>query len=101
MVPVSLNSLSMLQTAFMNCFGSQSAASFPSYEHDGPFSELAQRIQVEQYKMVKTCLGNDYFLKNDHPRLRAARGMIYLKEMTLPQFYTEVRELRKKTEDRV
>ena len=49
MVPVSLNSLSLLHTAFMNCFGSQSAASFPSYEHDGPFSELAQKIQVEQY----------------------------------------------------
>lgn len=100
MVPVSLNSLSMLHTAFMNCFGSQSAASFPSYEHDGPFSELAQKIQVEQYRIVKTCLGNDYFLKNDHPRLRAARGMIYLKEMKLPEFYARVRELRKMTEDR-
>ena len=99
MVPVSLNSLSMLHTAFMNCFGSQSAASFPSYEHDGPFSELAQKIQVEQYKFVKTCLGNDYFLKNDHPRLRAARGMIYLKEMELPEFFEMVRELKRKTED--
>jgi glucosamine-6-phosphate deaminase len=101
MVPVSLNSITMLHTAFMNCFGSQSAASFPSHEHDGPFSELAQKIQVEQYKMIKTCLGNDYFLKNDHPRLRAARGMIYLKEMNLAEFYEKVRELKKKTEERV
>lgn len=100
MVPVSLNSLSMMHTAFMNCFGSQSAASFPSYEHDGPFSQLAQRIQVEQYKMVKTCLGNDYFLENDHPRLRASRGMIYLKEMHLTEFYARVRELKKMTENR-
>ena len=99
MVPVSLNSLSMMHTAFMNCFGSQSAASFPSYEHDGPFSELAQKIQVEQYKMIKTCLGKDFFLKNDHPRLRAARGMIYLKEMKLQDFYEKVRELKKKTEN--
>ncbi len=100
MVPVSLNSLSLLQTAFMNCFGSQSAASFPSYEHDGPFSELAQKIQVEQYGMIKTCLGNDWFLKSSHPRLRAARGMIFLKEMSLPEFYEKVRELRKLTEAR-
>ncbi len=100
MVPVSLNSLSMLHTAFMNCFGSQSAASFPSYEHDGPFSELAQKIQVDQYRIVKTCLGKDFFLKNPHPRLRAARGMIYLKEMSLPEFFARVRELRKTTEDR-
>jgi len=100
MVPESLNSLSMMHTAFMNCFGSQSAASFPSYEHDGPFSELAQKIQVEQYNLVKTCLGKDYFLKNDHPRLRAARGMILLKEMPLPEFFEKVRELKKMTEDR-
>lgn len=98
MVPVSLNSLSMLHTAFMNCFGSQRAASFPSYDHDGPFSELAQKIQVEQYNMVKTCLGNDYFLKHSHPRLRAARGMIYLKEMQLPEFFEKVRLLKKVTE---
>ena len=83
MVPVSLNSLSLLHTAFMNCFGSQSAASFPSYEHDGPFSELAQKIQVEQYDMMKTCLGNDFFQQHAHPRMRAARGMIFLKEMKL------------------
>jgi glucosamine-6-phosphate deaminase len=100
MVPVSLNSLSLLHTAFMNCFGSQSAASFPSFEHDGPFSELAQKIQVHQYQMVKACLGDDFFLKNNHPRLRAARGMIFLKEMNLPEFYERVRELRKLTEAR-
>jgi len=99
-VSVSLNSLSMLHTAFMNSFGSQSAASFPSYEHDGPFSELAQQIQVEQYKFLKTCLGEDFFYQNEHPRLRAARGMIYLKEMNLAEFFENVRELKKRTEDR-
>ena len=98
MVPVSLNSLSLLHTAFMNCFGSQSAASFPSYEYDGPFSELAQRIQVGQYDMMKTCLGNDFFQRHTHPRLRSARGMIFLKEMNLQEFYEKVRELKKITE---
>ena len=98
MVPVSLNTLSLLHTAFMNCFGSQRAASFPSYEHDGPFSELAQKIQVEQYGIVKTCLGKDFFLNHAHPRLRAARGMIFIKEMSLPEFYDKVRELKKVTE---
>lgn len=99
-LPVSLNSLSLLHTAFMNCFGSQSAASFPSYEHDGPFSELAQKIQVNQYAMIKTCLGNEFFLKHSHPRLRAARGMIFLKEMELQPFLEKVRELKKITEAR-
>jgi glucosamine-6-phosphate deaminase len=99
-VPVSLNTMSLLHTSFMNCFGSQSAASFPSYEHDGPFSELAQKIQVEQYAMVKTCLGKDFFLRHTHPRLRGARGLIFLKDMSLREFYEKVRELRKLTEAR-
>jgi glucosamine-6-phosphate deaminase len=97
-VPVSLNTMSLMHSSFMNCFGSQSAASFPSYEHDGPFSELAQKIQVEQYAMVKTCLGKDFFLRNPHPRLRGARGLIFLKDMSLVEFYEKVRELRKLTE---
>ncbi len=97
-IPVSLNTLSLMHTAFMNCFGSQSAASFPSYEHDGPFSELAQKIFVEQYSMVKTCLGKDYFQEHSHPRLRAARGLIFLKDMDLTSFYQKVRELKKVTE---
>jgi glucosamine-6-phosphate deaminase len=98
LVPVSLNTLALMYTSFMNCFGSQSTASFPSYEHDGPFPELAQKIQVEQYAMIKTCLGKDFFLKHTHPRMRAARGLIFMKEMDLPFFYNRVRELRKFTE---
>jgi hypothetical protein len=31
--------------------------------------------------------------------LRAARGMIFLKEMELAEFYRMVRELKKRTED--
>jgi glucosamine-6-phosphate deaminase len=97
-VPVSLNTLSLIHTSFMNCFGSQSAASFPSYEHDGPFSELAQKIYVDQYSMIKSCLGKEYFQKHAHPRLRAARGLIFLKDMDLNSFYQKVRELKKVTE---
>jgi len=99
-VPVSLNSFASLDFAFMNCFGSQRAASFPSYEYDGPFSQLAQRIMVEQYQQVKTCLGEDYFLQNNHPRLRAAHGFNFLKKMTLQEFYHHSMELRKTTENR-
>jgi glucosamine-6-phosphate deaminase len=99
-VPVSLNTLSTMHTAFMNCFGSQSAASFPSFEHDGPFSELAQKVVVEQYSTIKTCLGKEYFQKHSHPRLRAARGLIFLKAMELTDFYQRVRELRKAVESK-
>ncbi|MCB0294391.1 MAG: glucosamine-6-phosphate deaminase, partial [Calditrichaeota bacterium] len=46
-VPVSLNMFALQDSSFKESFISQRDASFPSYEHDGPFSELAQRIQVE------------------------------------------------------
>jgi len=37
-VPVSLNSLSILDRSFTNCYISQVNASFPSYEYDGKFT---------------------------------------------------------------
>ncbi|OGC06201.1 hypothetical protein A2V82_09475, partial [candidate division KSB1 bacterium RBG_16_48_16] len=41
-VPVSLNSFAVLHQMFNHCFISQKSASFPSYELDGTFSQLAQ-----------------------------------------------------------
>lgn len=99
-VPVSLNSFSSLDQAFKNCFGSQRAASFPSYELDGPFSRLAQQIMVEQYQQIKTCLNSEFFSDNEHPRLRAARGFNFLKKMDLDEFFQYSMELRKTTENK-
>lgn len=99
-VPVSLNSFASLDSAFLNSFGSQRAASFPSYELDGPFSRLAQKIMVEQFEQIKTCLGQTFFQQNEHPRLRAAHGFNFLKKMTLQEFYQHSSELRKSTENR-
>lgn len=98
-VPVSLNSMAILDNIFMNSYGSQKAASFPSYELDGPFSRLAQKIQVEQYQTIRTCLGKDYFLTHNIPRVRAAHGMVYLKELGLQEFYKQSTELKKLTEN--
>lgn len=98
-IPVSLNSLAILDNAFMNCFGSQREASFPSYEYDGPFSRLAQKIWVEQYQQIKVCLGRDFFGQNPHPRLRATHGMVYLQKMSLQEFYQRCSELKKYAEN--
>lgn len=97
-VPVSLNSLAIMQSTFNLCFGSQRSASFPSHEYDGPFSDLAQRIWAEQYGAMKTCLGREFFQTHPVARLRAARGMNYLREMTPAEFFREARELRQATE---
>ena len=99
-VPVSLNMFSLQHSAFMNTYISQKKASFPSYEHDGPFPELAQNIQVEQYQMLKTCLGREYFYEHQSALFRATRGFVFLKEMSLEELYSLSRELKKSTENR-
>jgi glucosamine-6-phosphate deaminase len=99
-VPVSLNMFSIMHSAFMNTFISQKDASFPSYEHDGPFSQLAQRIQVEQYQKLKTCLGREWFHEHPSALVRATRGLVFLKEMDLPEFYAHSRTLRQAAENR-
>ena len=86
--------------AFMNSFITQKDASFPSYEHDGPFSQLAQRIQVEQYRKIKTCLGREWFHNHPSALIRAARGMVFLQEMSPEDFFASCRELRQSVEDR-
>ncbi len=98
-IPVTHNTRAILNDAFINSFGSQSEASFPSHEYDGPFSGLAQKIQVEQYQTMKTFLGRDYFYKNPDSRIRSTRGFVFLKEMDLKEFYTKSLELRKSTEN--
>jgi len=99
-VPVTLAMFSTMHGAFMNSFLSQKDASFPSYEYDGPFSELAQRIQVEQYRIVKTCLGREWFHNHPHALIRATRGLVFLREMSPKGFFDSCRELRKSVEDR-
>jgi len=97
-VPVSMNMFSIMESAFLNTFVSQRDASFPSYEHDGPFSELAQRIQVEQYQAIKTCLGREWFAEHPSALVRATRGLVFLREMTLDEFRHSARQLRQAAE---
>jgi len=91
--PVSLNSMAVLNWSFKNCYISQIDASFPSYELDGPFSDLSQQIWVEQFKRVQLILGKDFFYENESPKIRATHGMIYYKEMKLDDFLIHAREL--------
>lgn len=97
-IPVSLNSFAIMENIFLNSYGSQRDASFPSYEYDGPFCRLVQKIQSEQYQTVRLCLGKDFFMNHQIPRVRAAHGMVYLLELSLNEFYTKSIELKKLTE---
>ncbi len=93
MVPVSLNAMSVLDNAFTNCYLSQVDASFPSYQHDGKFSELTQKIWVDQLKKVQLILGKNYFYQHESPRIRATHGLLFFKEMDVESYLGHARKL--------
>jgi glucosamine-6-phosphate deaminase len=97
-VPVTLNSLAILNSTFMNCYLSQKNASFPSYELNGPFCDLTQKIWVEQHQDLQLLLGRDYWYQNNNPQLRAVHGAIYLKEMNVEEFLASARKLEESIE---
>ncbi len=99
-VPVTLATFSVMHEAFMNSFITQKDASFPSHEYDGPFSQLAQRIQVDQYQKLKICLGREWFYNHTNALIRATRGFVFLRDMSPQEFLNSCRELRQSVEDR-
>lgn len=93
-VPTSLTHLNDMDACFDACFNTQRTAAFPSYELDAPFSKLARKIQCKQFEQVKTFLGESFFVKNEDHGMRACRGVVYLREMSLAEFYSKSEELK-------
>merc|ERR1712190_692435 len=92
-IPVTLMNIALLNNQFLECFESQKNAEFPAYEIDGPFCAMSQRVQVEQYGILETCLGYNWFHNHDSELLRATRGLVFLKEMSLEGLMEESRAL--------
>lgn len=98
-IPVSLQTICTLNHQFLECFESQKNAEFPAYEIDGPFCAMSQRVQVEQYGIIENCLGYKWFHNHDSPMIRATRGLVFLREMSLEELLSESRALRKQAEN--
>ncbi|MFV0521470.1 MAG: glucosamine-6-phosphate isomerase [Mangrovibacterium sp.] len=96
--PVHMTDLAILQHSFEKCYLSQVNASFPSFEHDGMFCDLAQRNWVNQLKSIQLLLGKDYFYTHESSSLRATHGLIFFKEMNVEEFLTHAAELEKSVE---
>jgi len=94
-VPVSLNAFSVLEKSFSASYLTQVKAEYPSPHFDGPFSELAESVWVQQLKDIQLVLGKDFFYLNDSPFVRATHGLIFLKEMNVKEFLKCASELRK------
>lgn len=97
-VPVSLNALVLLERAFTESYLSQVNASFPSYEHDGRFSELTRKIWVNQLKDIQLLLGKNFFYQNQSPLIRATHGLVYIKEMNVSELISVAGELKRLSE---
>jgi glucosamine-6-phosphate deaminase len=70
-------------------------ASFPSYQLDGKFSELTQRVWYDQHKQIQLLLGKDFFYQNESPLLRATHGMVFHRDLNVEQFLEEAFKLEK------
>lgn len=97
-VPVSRDELAQMERLFAGTFVSQKDAAFPSHEFEGPFSGLARRIQVDQFRDMQSCLGPGWFAAHRDERVRNAAGLVFLREMDIPEFLAQCRELRRATE---
>ncbi|HHN48751.1 MAG TPA: glucosamine-6-phosphate isomerase, partial [Bacteroidales bacterium] len=97
-VPVSLNAMGVMDKSFTNSYLSQVDASFPSYRHDGKFSDLSKQIWVEQLKTIQLLLGKPFFYQNESPRLRTTHGLLFFREMNVEEFLASARELEKSME---
>ena len=98
LVPVSLNALATLNKSFSECYVTQVNASFPSYQLDGKFSDLTQRVWVEQHHQIQFLLGKNFFYQNESPLLRATHGMVYMHELNVTDFLEEAFSLEKSME---
>ncbi|GHV02567.1 hypothetical protein FACS1894159_11430 [Bacteroidia bacterium] len=94
-VPISLNSFAVLHNMFNSCFLSQRSASFPSYEYDGSFSELAQRVWEQQFEDLVQLMGGDFFYSSANPMMRRSYGAIYLKAMSYAEFSEYMQPVRR------
>ncbi len=97
-VPVSLNSLAVLDSSFSSCYMTQVDASFPSYMLNGKFNRLAQKIWVDQFKELQLLLGKDYFYLNESMKVRTSHGILLFKEMDVATFLEHARALEKSME---
>lgn len=97
-VPVSLNALAILDSSFTQCYLSQVNASFPSYQLDGKFSHLTQKVWVEQLKQIQLLLGKNFFYQHEKPLVRATHGLVYYRELSVDQFLQQADELEKSME---
>jgi glucosamine-6-phosphate deaminase len=68
--------MQVLEHVFLENFGSQKNAEFPSPEFQGPFSGLAVKVMHEQWLKLSRLLGKDWFENHQNPLVRSSQGFL-------------------------
>jgi hypothetical protein len=53
---------------------------------------------VEQYQVLKTCIGREWFAEHHSPLIRATRGLVFLRALNLEELSHTARKLREAAE---
>ena len=62
---------------------------------EGTFSQLAQKVWVEQHLDLMKLCGKRLFYENPNPMMRRSYGAIYLKDMSYQEFCAEIEPMRR------
>ncbi len=90
--PVKEQDLIEQSKAFYFCYQSQFDALYPSSEYEGPFSELATKIQKEHYQKLRSLLEKELFRE----QLQDTQGLILIKEMNIEEFLSYAESIQKR-----
>jgi glucosamine-6-phosphate deaminase len=53
---------------------------------------------VQQYQMIKSCLGREWFAEHPSALIRATRGLVFLRDMNIAEFGETAQRLRASAE---
>ena len=90
-VPVTKDEMAQVDSLFRICYQTQKSAEFPSYQLDGPFSQIVINTWREQLEVFKKCMPQ-------FPLPDSTAGLVFIKEMSLEELKHYSRSLRQQVQ---
>ena len=85
--------LKSLTDLFIACYQTQKTAEFPSYQLDGPFSQISVNSWKAQLEKVRSHLSSDVILSSD------TTGLVFIREMSIEELKSYSRSLSRLVDD--
>eukprot|EP01036_Dinobryon_divergens_P024639 gene24639-33109_t len=85
--------LKSLTDLFVACYQTQKTAEFPSYQLDGPFSQISVNSWKAQLAKVRSHLGPNVILPSE------TQGLVFIREMSIDELKSYSRSLSRLVDD--